>query len=173
MNRQEAARLLGVDERATADEIRSARKRLALEWHPDVGGSVERMALLNAAFDVLSSTAGSAAVDVPKSGQGRTESSSDLLSIDRPSFVINRLPVEAFELLLVAARVIGDVADEDPPYVLEVLLEDPPTTWCRLELVPDAGATTVSIITDGTTSAAGLCRVWVDTVNEIDFDPRT
>ena len=171
MNRQEAARLLGVDEQATSEAIRLARKRLALEWHPDVGGSVERMALLNAAFDVLITPAVPDAIDPLQPPQSRTESNFDPLSIDRPSFVINRLPVEAFELLLVAARVIGDVADEDPPYVLEILLEDPPTTWCRLELVPDAGATTVSIITDGTTSAAELCRVWVDTVNEIDFDP--
>jgi hypothetical protein len=172
MNRQEAARWLGVDENAPSEVIRSARNRLALEWHPDVGGSAERMALLNAAFAVLSSSPVDGGVEVPLPSRKLDDSGFDPSSIDRPSFVINRLPAEAFELLLVASRVIGDVADEDPPYVLEVLLEDPPTTWCRLELVPDAGATTVSIITDGTTSAAGLCRVWVDTVNEIDFDPQ-
>jgi hypothetical protein len=41
--------VLGVSESATADEIRSAYRRLASEAHPDRGGSEERMAEINRA----------------------------------------------------------------------------------------------------------------------------
>ncbi len=40
---------------------------------------------------------------------------------------------------------IGEVANDDPPYLLEARLDEPAPCWCRLEVVPDAGASTVSI----------------------------
>ena len=40
---------------------------------------------------------------------------------------------------------IGEVLVDEPPYVLDVHLSDPSECWCRLELVPDAGSSTVSI----------------------------
>ena len=43
--------LLGLDRSATLAELRSSRNRLAMELHPDHGGSVEAMRELNAAFD--------------------------------------------------------------------------------------------------------------------------
>jgi len=34
---------------------------------------------------------------------------------------------------------------DEPPYLLDVHLYEPGECWCRLDLVPDAGASTVSI----------------------------
>lgn len=45
--------VLGVDRAAGDDELKAARRRLAREQHPDVGGSAERMAEVNAAYDLL------------------------------------------------------------------------------------------------------------------------
>jgi hypothetical protein len=64
---------------------------------------------------------------------------------DAPSFTVDVLPVEAYEALLVVTSWMGEVLVDDPPYVLEVFLYDPSPCWCRLDLVPDAGATTVSL----------------------------
>ena len=61
------------------------------------------------------------------------------------SFVIEALPVEAFEALLVVTSWIGEVIVDEPPYQLDVVLTDPLHCWCRLDLVPDAGASTVGI----------------------------
>jgi len=68
------------------------------------------------------------------------------LQHDAPSFTIDVLPVEAFEALLVVTSWIGEVLVDDPPYVLEVFLHEPSPCWCRLDLVPDAGASTVSLM---------------------------
>ena len=59
--------------------------------------------------------------------------------------MIEALPVVAFEALLVVTSWIGEVVVDEPPYQLDVLLLDPLRCWCRLDLVPDAGASTVSL----------------------------
>ena len=64
---------------------------------------------------------------------------------DVPSFTIDALPVEAFEALLVVTSWIGELLVDEPPYLLDVHLYEPGHCWCRLELVPDAGASTVSL----------------------------
>ena len=65
---------------------------------------------------------------------------------DAASFTIDVLPVHAYEALLVVTSWMGEVLIDEPPYLLEVFLHDPSPCWCRLDLVPDAGATTVSLI---------------------------
>ncbi len=50
---KEAAKLLGVSEGATPDEIASAHKRLITKVHPDAGGSAELASRVNRARDVL------------------------------------------------------------------------------------------------------------------------
>jgi hypothetical protein len=45
--------ILGVDERATKTEIEYAYKRLAMQAHPDRGGSSETMSRINAARDAM------------------------------------------------------------------------------------------------------------------------
>ena len=64
---------------------------------------------------------------------------------DVPSFTVEALPVETFEALLVAAPCLGEVLDDDPPYRLDVYVGAPYDCWCRLEVVPDAGSSTVSL----------------------------
>ncbi len=64
---------------------------------------------------------------------------------DVPSFTIEALPAEAFEALVVAAAELGEIEDDDPPYELRTLLVEPLGCWCQLDVVPDAGASTVSV----------------------------
>jgi hypothetical protein len=45
--------VLGVDERATREQIEYAYKRLAAQHHPDKGGSTDQMARINAARDAM------------------------------------------------------------------------------------------------------------------------
>lgn len=89
---------------------------------------------------------------------------------DAPSFVINALPVDAFETLLVAASNLGEIVDEDPPYLLEVLVRDPGPLWCRFELFPDAGSTTVILSCDieigyRLYSVEEIRDMWISTIN--------
>ena len=71
--------------------------------------------------------------------------SAERVDHDVASFVIEALPVVAFEALLVVTSWIGEVVVDEPPYQLDVLVLDPLRCWCRLDLVPDAGASTVSL----------------------------
>ncbi|MEO8266378.1 MAG: DnaJ domain-containing protein [Ilumatobacteraceae bacterium] len=143
--------VLGVRHDATLAEVRSARRRLAAEFHPDHGGDAARMGEINAAFDAVEfqllhpqpesvsappATAPEEAVP-PRRYQG--------VQYDAPSFTIDTLPAEAFEALLVVTSWMGEVLVDDPPYLLEVHLTDPAPCWCRLDLVPDAGGSTVTL----------------------------
>lgn len=166
--------VLGVPWTATLAEVREARRRLAFQLHPDHGGDVIDMQRLNAAFDAcvghvthrrrltvptafdasMSSTTSSAG---GPGGTGAAHSAAAHrwsrqpaprrrhVEQDVPSFTIDALPVEAFEALLIVATWIGEVLDDDPPYVLECHLHEPVPCWCRLDLVPDAGGSTVSL----------------------------
>ena len=129
--------LLGLAPGASADEIHAARRRLAKQVHPDAGGDPAAMQAINAAADAaLRATPAPATVRWPQR-----------VHVDHPSFVVEALPAEAFEWLLVATAELGELIDDDPPYRLEAALAEP-TAWCRLTLVPDAGASTVSIESD-------------------------
>jgi hypothetical protein len=45
--------VLGLPDTASPEEVAAAYRRLAKEWHPDRGGAEDRMAQLNAAYDLL------------------------------------------------------------------------------------------------------------------------
>ena len=170
MTRDEAESLLGLVGPYDDKTLRDHWRRAAREHHPDRGGSNDLMARINDAYLVLTTIDEPVPTRVPTEPIRRSSPKDDVVirSVDRPAFVIDALPVVAFETLLLAARVLGDVIDDDPPYVLETLIEPSgTTTWCRLELVPDAGSSTVSITTDGRVSADQLCQLWVTTVNEL------
>lgn len=144
---------LGLGPDATEDEIREARNRLAKRQHPDVGGSLDAMQRINeAAAAALAATsqraAERAAARAPAPPPTRTAAEGERRSMvrrDHPSFTIEALPAEAFEALLIAASVLGQVADDDPPYRLDVDLDGRSETWCRLDVVPDGGGSTVSL----------------------------
>lgn len=164
--------LLGVEPSVEDAEVISARRRAALRFHPDRGGSDRAMARLNEAFSNI--------MNERRAIGGESESrlhDGASLDHDAPSFTISVLPVEAFEYLLVAAQDVGDVVDSDPPYMLEVLMRSNgmKDQWCRLELVPDAGSSTISLICEvglGGVRDAESCRdLWVDAVNNVDALP--
>lgn len=170
--------VLGLERGATSSEIATARKALARAAHPDTGGSVEAMQLVNAAADAALAEIdaadripdGKIRRDPPPAPRGGVRH-------DHPSFTVEVLPAEAFEGLLVVASVLGDVIDDDPPYLLEVTMLDPVAAWCRLELVPDAGATTVSITTarlpgQPTPEVIAVRDAWIEALNRLDWsDP--
>ena len=91
---------------------------------------------------------------------------------DVASFTIEALPAEAFEALLVVSTWIGEVLVDEPPYQLDVVLEDPYACWCRLDLLPDAGATTVSLTVAGIALTAPpdideVRDLWVANLNQL------
>jgi hypothetical protein len=140
--------VLGVGHNATLDEVRSARRRLAAQFHPDHGGDAAKMGEINVAFDAVvyqllhpavspPTEAPIPARPVPRRYPGEQH--------DAPSFTIDTLPAEAFEALLIVTSWMGEVLVDDPPYVLEVHLTEPAPCWCRLDLVPDAGGSTVTL----------------------------
>jgi hypothetical protein len=130
--------LLGVPRDATLEDLAAARRRLAMQMHPDVGGDAGAMQRLNLAYD-------RAVREFDPVQPARPVRPARGVQHDWPSFTMNVLPVEAFEALLVVAAWMGEVLVDDPPYLVETFLRDPAPCWCRLDLVPDAGATTVSL----------------------------
>ncbi len=153
---------LGLPEDADADAVRDARRRLAKQHHPDRGGDAGQMRSVNAAAaEALRSIDArhadrDASPDAADASPGRTgpdaahgddvgEPSWSAMAHDMPSFTVEALPAEAFEALLVAAAVLGEVIDDDPPYRLEARLDAPLRCWCQVDLVPDAGASTVGL----------------------------
>lgn len=174
--------VLGVLNTANEAAITSARRRLAKGAHPDAGGSIAAMQRINDAADrALAALAQVAASDSPDSGASVRRRQKPTPTYrggavrhDHPSFTIESLPVEAFEGLLIVAWWLGDVVDSDPPYLLEVVLGDPVAAWCRLQLVPDAGASTVSLtvasVPGGTTPDVDHVRdEWIRALNQLDW----
>ena len=142
--------VLGVGPDATIDEIRSARRKLAAQFHPDHGGDVVRMGEINVAFDAVVSRLLHPAPVEPETAPPPEPTPPPTrryqgIQYDAPSFTIDHLPAEAFEALLVVTSWMGEVLVDDPPYVLEVHLTEPGPCWCRLDLIPDAGGSTVTL----------------------------
>ena len=176
----DAVRVLGLARMASIEDVLGARRRLARSVHPDVGGRGDEMVRVNRAVEIVieylrgpvSVDSSSAwppvepSSDVPATATGSSSFGSRRWVIDRPSFVIDVLPVDAFEWLLLAARVLGEVVDEDPPYSLEALLDSRVDRWCRLEIVPDAGSSTISIVAENI-DPEDLVALWVNTINEL------
>jgi hypothetical protein len=145
----DAWNLLGLPSDASAADVHAARRRLAKRTHPDVdGGDTEAMRRLNEAVRIALTELGLNTQDSPPSpapSRARRPPSPGGTDHDVCSFVIEALPAVAFEALLVVTSWIGEVVVDEPPYQLDVLLLDPLRCWCRLDLVPDAGASTVSL----------------------------
>ena len=169
MQAETARGLLGLSVTYTEEEFRRARRRALLSAHPDHGGSREQLVQVETAVSVLS------VERAPQFGERREKDLRDYTnSRDCPSFTIDALPVEAFEWLLLAAVELGDVVDDEPPYRLEVAMSPPSGPWVVLEVVPDAGSSTVSIMMDRridverpevTWSLTDVRDIWVAALN--------
>lgn len=155
MSHMDPWQALGLRPHAPAAEVRAAYRALALRHHPDAGGSDAAMAELNRAYEIAIQGVGPA-------GPGLT--SARRVQRDVASFTYDELPVVTFENLLVVAGILGDVAGEEPPYLLEFVIREAGGAWCRCELVPDAGSTTVSV-TVATEDPAPL--LGVETVRDL------
>lgn len=93
---------------------------------------------------------------------------------DIASFTVDALPVVAFEGLALVAAALGDVADEDPPYSIDFLVREEGGVWCRCDIVPDAGGSTVSVTVlavEGTSSIGceAMRDVLVAELNALDW----
>lgn len=178
---------LGLRPDATSEEIRTARRRLAKVNHPDQGGDPAAMQRINEAADAALVTVDASGPVAPSPAPAepepsarpspRTQTSGGRLSgvaRDMPSFTVEALPVETFEAMLVVASWLGEVLDDDPPYRLETYLHEPFDCWCRLDVVPDAGASTVSITIAGidgapTPDVVAVRDAWVSNLNAVDW----
>jgi hypothetical protein len=177
---------LGLDRTATVGQLRAARRRLARQLHPDHGGDAARMQQVNAAFDAALAelTATPQPATAPDAPRGRRRprpaerprpgprTRSTLAEWEPAAFMIE-LPVpEAFEALLVVTSWIGELASDDPPRAMEVLLAEPSPCWCRLELLPEGASTSVGIMVAG---AEGVPRpslidvrdTWIAHLNQL------
>lgn len=156
MTRAEALTLLGLAEGFDTVDLRRARRHALIAHHPDHGGSRESIDAVEQAVALL--IAGATKPDM------RVRRGSD-----HPSFTVDALPVETFELLLLATGELGEVVDDDPPYRLEVLMTDPHETWVRFEVVPDAGSSTVSLAVEATNpiDIEKIRDVWVAAINAL------
>jgi hypothetical protein len=174
--------VLGLPPGSSVDDVENARRTLAKSSHPDVGGSVRQMQVINAAADEAARIAAvrppapSPASDPPPPPTAPGPSSGPALHyrVDHPSFTVEALPAESFEALLVVATWLGEAIDDDPPYRLDVELTEPLACWCRLELLPDAGATTVGLTvgSERGVTAPDLDAVrdaWIAALNSLDW----
>ena len=189
--------VLGLTWQATLDEVRIARRTLAMELHPDKGGDIVRMQEVNVAFEAaVGHLTGREPLPTPAppdparaaggvirrrtvaAAAGPGGLAADLPRPPRPARLARRspstrCPAEAFEALLVVASWIGEVANDEPPYLLEAALGGAAPCWCRLDIVPDAGASTVSITVvfdcpaDGVADAETVRDIWVANLNRL------
>ncbi len=179
---------LGLGPDATRDDIRAARRRLAKAHHPDQGGDPVSMQTINEAADAaLLAVVTTDVVEAPPdatthegvsaSGARRApgaDGHTSGVARDMPSFTVEALPVETFEAMLVVASWLGEVLDDDPPYQLDTYLYEPFDCWCRLDVVPDAGASTVSLAVAGidgapTPDVIAVRDAWVSNLNAVDW----
>ena len=181
--------VLGLPPGSTVQDVENARRTLAKSSHPDVGGSDRQMQVINAAADEATRIAAgrapapAAQTAPPPPAPAPTGSASPGSAssgpafqwrVDHPSFTVEALPAESFEALLVVAGWLGETIDDDPPYRLDVELAEPVPCWCRLELLPDAGATSVGLTIGserGVTAedVDAVRDAWVAALNALDW----
>lgn len=144
---------LGLDAAtATAERVRSARRRLAKELHPDLaGGDGRRLADVNRAVELCLADLATrgASPPAPVTMPAPTADDASRAGEDEAdaTFSIAHLPVEAFELVYLAFSSIGDPKVVEEPYLLEGMVDDPYIGVARVELAPEAGGSLVTVTT--------------------------
>lgn len=153
------------------DEVRAAFRARARVLHPDVGGDDRGMADLLAAYREILERPVRQTMALDRRGRTRVER-------DIASFTVDELPVVAFEGLLLVANALGDIADEDPPYLLEFVIRENGGVWCRCDIVPEAGGSMVSVavapVPGGTGMSCEAVRdILVAELNSLDWGSGT
>lgn len=185
VSRRDPFVVLGLDPGASLADVRDARRRLAKHVHPDRGGTVEEMSAINDAVDraiaaiaARSGRSRPSRANGPSAARSRRRFGPSAIEYDQPSFVVEALPAVAYEALLLAVVGLGDLVDDDPPYRMAVQLHEPHPCLCEIDLLPEAGATTVGLAIAAT---SGPLMVAVETVrdlviaelNRLDWDDLT
>lgn len=161
--------------------------------HPDAGGDTTTMARLNAALEealrvvahqsTMVAPRPPGASSGPRTAPRRPESAvSDGTARkvwrDVPSFTIDCLPVDSFEMLTIVASTLGSVIEEEIPYWIEFSLESSEAlpgaaNWCRCEIFPEAGGSSVHLsvgaaATVGDVAVVALRDEIIRVLNELD-----
>ena len=143
--------MLGLDRaEATAGSVRQARRGLAKLHHPDVvaggGGGAAAVADASARLTLVNRATDLALADLAARPEAPAPPPAGDDAADA-AFSIDLLPVEAFELVLLAFSAIGDPKVVDEPYLLEGQVDDPYLGAARVELAPEAGGSIVTVTT--------------------------
>ena len=176
----DALRLLELPASATGREVAEARRRLAKQLHPDVGGSEQQMQRLNDAVAVvMRSLVGhlpgpATAPGPPSRPQGAGRPVPRRARADHPSFTVDVLPEQAAVGLREAARALGRPVADEWFGEIDVVLRSPPC-WCRLSLLPEGASTavTLTVAPVGRVPPPDLDEVrdaWIAALNELDWD---
>lgn len=178
--------VLGLGPDATESEVRAEYRRRAKRVHPDTGGGHAHMAELNATLERalsalaarsahMTATGGAAPAPVssPRAAGYAVSPSDDAVytMVDHPSFTIEALPAVAFEALMACSAEMA-VVTEEPPYLLEVEIDEPLRCSCRLELFPDAGSTTVALSVRTRVRTIDIDEIrdrWITRLNTLDW----
>lgn len=176
MSRSQNLEILGLPPQAGPERVREARRALSLLHHPDRGGDPAVMARINRAADELLDELEAVASAIDSHGPDTSPFPRRAVVADRPSFTVDVLPVVAHEVLTLAVSNIGEIVDDEPPYLLEFSLirerSDAERVWCRAEIVPDAGSSTISLTVEAA-SAEDVTRIrdiLVREINELGFE---
>ena len=163
-----AENLLEIRQPYSRTDIEARQRVLMKTAHPDAGGSHRAFIDVTRAAEILLNNR---QIHKPTPDASYVGSKTD-----HPSFTIDVLPVEAYEYIYVAASVLGQVVDEDPPYSLQVLLNEPQHCWCLITVVPEAGGSIVSITVHNaddsrnrTFNIEEIRDMWVSTINEVQL----
>jgi hypothetical protein len=143
--------VLGLSPDATIEQARAARRLLAKQLHPDLHAGLsagERTALTRRMTEVnraLAQVEATSSVEHPTPEQRPDPLHPPADPMDRDTFTVAALPVEAFEALFLAAYGLGDILVADEPYALELYLVEPAPCFCQLTIVPEAGGSMVLV----------------------------
>ena len=178
-NVAEAMSLLRVPTNFNEADLRRAKRALLFQFHPDHGGKSESHNTTSvdevlASYDFLLSVLNKNSSMDPTENLASLDVTEQKFTRDLPSFTIGALPVDAYHLLFVAAHEIGEVVEEEEPYFMVVHMSEPSDFWCEIDVVPDAGASTISLSVTQFNDASGppvdiamVRDLWVHTINEL------